>query len=107
MGIQKCKKCARKFNYLDVLDSVGWGYKPFICKNCGAQHNLKMLYIVILTVLLTLPIFFIGQIRNFILTMSLKAVLVVLFYIIYISIIVGLYPFIIKYRFKGDQNLKC
>ncbi|MGO1818899.1 MAG: TIGR04104 family putative zinc finger protein [Senegalia sp. (in: firmicutes)] len=105
MGIQRCKKCGTKFNYMDVLDSVGWGYKPLSCRNCGAQHNLKMLYIFILAILLTLPMFFIGQIRNYILTMSLNMVLVVLFYIIYIAIIAGLYPFIIKYSFKEDKNL--
>ena len=87
MGIQRCKKCGTKFNYMDVLDSVGWGYKPLSCRNCGAQHNLKMLYIFILAILLTLPIFFIGQIRNYILTMSLKMILVVLFYIVMPSLI--------------------
>lgn len=102
MSIQKCKKCERKFNYIDVLDSVGWGYKTLSCRNCGAQYNLKISYIFILALLLSLPIFFINQIRNFALTVSLRMPLVVFFYIIYISIIVGLYPFIIKYRLKGD-----
>lgn len=107
MGIQKCKKCGTKFNYMDVLDSVGWGYKPFICRNCGAQYNLKMLYLLILSVLLTLPVFFINQISKFILKIPLNIGFLVLFYMIYIAIIVGLYPFIIKYRFKGEKNLKC
>ena len=107
MGIQRCKKCGTKFNYMDVLDSVGWGYKPLNCRVCGAQHKMKMWYILILALLLSLPIFFINQIHILALTISLRMPLVAFFYIIYIAIIVGLYPFIIRYRFKGDQNLSC
>ncbi len=107
MGIQICKKCGIKFKYLDVLDSVGWGYKPFNCRNCGAEYNLKMLYILALSLILTLPIIFIDQISNTILKISLNIVFVVLFYMIYILVIVGLYPFVIRYRFKRDRNLNC
>lgn len=107
MGIQKCKKCGAKFKYLDILESVGWVYKPLICRNCGVQHSLKMLYIIILAILLTLPVFFIDQISKFILKTSLNIGILVFFYITYISIIIGLYPFVIRYRFKEDQNLNC
>lgn len=107
MSIQRCKKCGSKFNYIDILDSVGWGYKSLNCRSCGAKHNLKMMYIFILAVLLSLPMFFIAQISKFALIISLNMGWVVLFYIIYIAIMVGLYPFIIRYRFKGDKNLNC
>lgn len=105
MSIQRCKKCGSRFNYIDVLEAVGWGYKPLICRSCEAKYNLKMLYILILALLLSLPMLFINQIHKLTLTTSLNIPLVVLFYIIYISIIVGLYPFIIKYSFKVDKNL--
>lgn len=90
---------------MDILDSIGWGYQHLNCRACGAQHKLKMLYIFILALLLILPIPFIDQIRNLILKMSLNIAFVVLFYITYISIIVGFYPFVIKYSFKGDKDL--
>lgn len=107
MSIQVCKKCGSRLNYIDVLEAIGWGYKPLICRSCGAKYNLKTLYILILTLLLSLPMIFVNQIHKLTLTTSLNIPLVVLFYIIYISIIVGLYPFIIKYSFKGYDTLDC
>lgn len=103
LGIQRCKECGRKFNYRDVLESVGWGYKPLSCSHCGAKHNLKMWYIFMLAAILSLPMFFINQISQFPLTIFLKT-LIVLFYIVYISIILGLSPFIIRYSLKGELD---
>lgn len=96
MSIQKCKKCGNKFDYKEVLDSVGWGNKPLHCNLCGTKHMLKTSYIPIIIALLSLPVFAISQIDTFELKVAVRIV-IILFYIAYISLILGLYPFIVKY----------
>ena len=107
MKIQKCKKCGKKFEYIDVIESIGWGYKPLTCRCCGAKYNLKMWYIFTIAVLLSLPMFFTKQILIFISILSLKTAFSVLFYIIYILLIVGVYPFIIRYTLADEKSLNC
>lgn len=102
MEIQRCKECGRKFNYTDVLDSVCWTYKSLHCKKCGVEHRLKMFYIFILAILLSIPILLINRIQKLSLTLLLKILMAVLFYLIYIALIVGLYPFIVKYKLKEE-----
>lgn len=107
MKIQRCKECGSKFSYTDVLDSVCWGYKPLYCKNCGKEYKLKMWYIFMLVILLSLPLLLINQIHNLALLLSLKMLLAVLSYIIYMVIIVAFYPFIIRYKTKENRNSRC
>lgn len=102
MNIQKCKKCETRFKYIDILDSSGWGYKPIICRSCGAKYILNMKYIVIIAIMLSLPLFFIGKVCTMLTTIKLK-VLLGTAYIIYMAVIVGLYPFIVRYRLKEDE----
>ena len=97
--IQRCEKCGRKFKYMDILESVGWGYKPLECYNCGAKHNFKIYHILVITSILIIPILFINQIRQFPLT-GLVRTLIVLFYIAYIGLILALYPCIIKFKVR-------
>lgn len=107
MKIQRCKECASKFSYTDVLDSLCWGYKPLYCRNCGEEHKLKICYILMLVILLSLPLLLIKQIHNLALILSLKILLAVLSYIVYMVIIVALYPFIIRYKTKENRDLRC
>ena len=101
MEIQRCEKCGTKFKYMDVLESIGWVYKSLECDNCGAKHNFKMYHILIIIVLLIAPILFINQIGQVPLTILIRTMMA-LFYIVYIAVIIGLYPFIIRYRAEGE-----
>lgn len=103
MEIQRCEKCGTKFKYMDVLESIGWVNKSLECNNCGTKHNFKMYHMLIIPALLIGPIFFINQMSQFPLNMLVKTT-IALFYIIYIAVIVGLYPFIIRYRLEGEIN---
>lgn len=102
MKIQRCVKCKTKFKYIDILESVCWGYKHLTCRECGAKYTLKMRYLAIVAILLSIPIFFIDEISNMALMMSFKIGWTVLFYVIYIAIILGLYPFFVRYNLNGE-----
>lgn len=102
MGIQRCNQCGRKFNYIDILDSFGWGYKPIVCSECGAKYNLKMIYVFTIAIILSLPIFFIGRVCSLATTIKLKF-LVALVYMLYMAVVVGVYPFIIRYSLSEDK----
>lgn len=103
MGIQKCNKCGSKFNYIDILDSFGWGYKPIVCRKCGAKYNMKMRYILTIAAILSLPILFISRICSLATTIKLK-ILVAAVYIIYMAVMVGVYPFVIRYGLSKEQT---
>ncbi len=103
METQRCKKCEKKFNYLNVLESVGWGYIHLTCKNCGAKHSSKVIYIFILVFLLSLPMFFLNQIRQLPLTLLLK-IMILLLYVVYMTLILGIYPFIIRYSLEDQLD---
>nr|WP_300002918.1 TIGR04104 family putative zinc finger protein [Tissierella sp.] len=102
MGIQKCSKCGSRLNYVDILESFGWGNKPVICRECGSKHDLRAMYVVVIAVLLSLPILFMGSICSMATTIKLK-ILVVLLYTMYMAVMVGVYPFVIRYGFREEK----
>lgn len=101
MEVQSCKQCGESFKYFTILESIGWGYKTLNCRNCGAKYKLKKSYIFIIITLLFLPIFFINQIYQLVLTTPLKLI-IFLGYVSYIAVIMGLYPFIVKYNLESE-----
>lgn len=102
MEIQRCNKCGSKFNYIDVLDSFGWGYKPVVCRKCGAKHNMKMRYILTIASILCFPILFMSRICSLATTIKLK-ILIAAVYIIYMVVMVGVYPFVIRYAVSEEE----
>lgn len=104
MGIQKCEKCGTIFNYIDVIDSVGWGYRHLNCRNCGVKYNLKIRYIFIIILLLVLPIFLINRMQSMASTMLIK-ILLLFIYISYVSAIVALCPFFVRHDLEEEKQL--
>lgn len=103
MAIKRCEKCGRRFKYMDVLESIGWGYRSLKCDSCGAKHKMEIYHIFIIAGLLIAPMFFMNQIYQVPLTMLVRIVIALL-YIIYMTLIIGLYPFIIRYRLEDERE---
>lgn len=103
MEIQRYKACERKFKYLELVESIGWGYNNLTCRSCGRKHILKKSYLFMLIALIVLPVFFINKICKLPLTLFLK-VMVLLIYLSYSSLIVGLSPFVVRYKLEGDLD---
>lgn len=39
--LQKCKICEERFKWSQVYKSVLFSYKPIVCENCRARHEVK------------------------------------------------------------------
>ena len=54
--MQKCKKCSNKFNWKEIFKSIMLGYRPLICKKCELQHNVKLIFRIINSLLIAISI---------------------------------------------------
>jgi len=51
-----CKNCKRRIGYRRILKSIGWLYRPVICKQCGQRHEITMGSRFLVSFLIVLPI---------------------------------------------------
>ncbi|URZ07405.1 TIGR04104 family putative zinc finger protein [Clostridium felsineum] len=95
MFVQKCRKCSKNFRWTTIVTSLlkGLGH-PIECLNCNTKYYMKMVYRVIITVLIPLPILFHNFLYEIFKSYS------SLFYIIWIFIIIVLFPFFVRYDTK-------
>lgn len=101
MKVQKCINCGTQFRYKSIQKSIWAGYKPIICFNCGAIHEFRFVYRILVSALIVLPIFFTQWIRSLAPNNLVHAVI----YFGYLFVAIGLMPFVIRYRLK-DNNLE-
>ena len=99
MKVQKCISCDTQFRYKSIQKSIWSGYKPIICFNCGAIHEFKFIYRLVVSVLIVLPIFFTRWISSVAANLLVHAAM----YFGYIFMAIGVMPFLIRYRLKNDN----
>ncbi|MGM0396760.1 MAG: TIGR04104 family putative zinc finger protein [Bacillota bacterium] len=101
MHVQKCENCGAQFRYKSIQRSIWSGYKDIICFNCGAIHEFRTIFRIIVSVLIVLPVFFTGFVNSVAPTiLSASAI-----YFGYLFVVIGLIPYGIRYRLK-ENNLK-
>lgn len=96
MGVQKCQHCGKDFEYKDIQKSIWGGYKPMECNHCGSLHEFLMRYRLLVSVLIALPIFFSGYLRR----MSPGFLWTTFIYFGYITLTIGVLPYIVRYRLR-------
>lgn len=101
MRVQKCENCGTQFRYKSVQKSIWSGYKPVICFKCGAIHEFRFIYRLVVSTVIVLPIFFTGWISSF----APNHLVATLIYVGYLFVAIGLLPYVIRYRLK-DDNLR-
>ncbi len=88
--MQKCKKCSSKFNWKEIFKSFMLG-NSLVCKKCGLQHKIKLIFRMINSFLMAIPILLIPLFH-------LQSDYTLFGYIIYAVLISLLMPFWTKYN---------
>ena len=99
MKVQKCINCGTQFRYKSVQKSIWAGYKPIICFNCGAIHEFRFVYRLVVSVLIVLPIFF----NQWISDIAPNLLVHTAMYFGYLFAAIGAMPYLIRYRLKNDN----
>lgn len=99
MKVQKCINCGTQFRYKSIQKSIWSGYKSIICFNCGAIHDFRFIYRLLVSVLIALPIFF----TRWISSVAPNILWASLMYFGYLFVAIGVLPFVIRYRLKSNN----
>lgn len=96
--IQKCVKCKANFSYVELLSiTVSFsGYKEIKYKHCNALLRITNLSKLIMVLLIALPLFF----QNYWFDLG---IYMIVFYLIYLTVIHTLFPFIVKYELVENE----
>lgn len=106
MVIDKCKNCGSQFKYRDLLKEFFSLRNDLYCRNCGANHEMKLISRIIPIFLILLPSFisiWSEDVRSSIRSIFPNLMSLIIGVLIYSAIIVGLSLLISRYRLK-DNN---
>lgn len=91
--MRKCINCKEKFSYKELLFFI-WsfpGYKDIECKNCNTKLKITNISRLIIAILISLPLLFKIYLFKF-------GINVIVFYLIYLLVVIGLSPLIVRYK---------
>ena len=94
--MQKCKKCSNKFEYKAIFKSIWKNYSPITCEGCNTQYHVNFSIRIIHAFLISLPLI----IRYFFYDMFINTFSSLFCYLVYITVVLLVFPFFAKYHTK-------
>lgn len=102
MGIQQCDGCNNKLNWLSIVQSIWFRYKPIKCSGCGKQYSIDFKTRYKTTISMIIPLFLFGLIIRNTITDSVGYMIGALF--LFGIVITFILPFFIKYSLDQERK---